>query len=108
MLPDKPAPLSEASVTNSAAVGAFLHSPCMWTSLSSAADIVSFLHQTETGWDLGHCLHLDTPLLQQQNTKKLYGPKNSCMQEQLGWIMNKKIQGDQETQLPLLKSPEWK
>ena len=40
---------------------------------------------TETGWDLGpsaavlQCLYLDTPLLQQQNTKKLYGTKNNCV-----------------------------
>ena len=43
------------------------------------------LGTSETGWDLGpfaaglQCLHLDTPLLQQQNTKKLSGTKNNCM-----------------------------
>ena len=31
------------------------------------------------GWDpLLQCLYLDAPLLQQQNTKKLYGTKNNC------------------------------
>ena len=35
-------------------------------------------------WDLGptaamlQCLHLDTPFLEQENTKKLYGTKNNC------------------------------
>ena len=35
-------------------------------------------------WDLGpfaavlQCLHLDTPLLKQQNAKKLYGTKNNA------------------------------
>ena len=42
--------------------------------------------RAEIGWDLGpfaavlQGLHLDTPLLQQQNTKKLYGTKiTACM-----------------------------
>ena len=41
--------------------------------------------QIETGWDLGpfaamlQCLHLDTRLPEQQNTKKLYGTKNNCV-----------------------------
>ena len=47
-------------------------------------------------WDpLLQCLHLDKPLLQQQNTKKLQGTKNNFMHGQLGQIMNKKIQKDQ-------------
>ena len=36
------------------------------------------------------CLHLDKPLLKQQNTKKLYGTKNNCVHA-LGQIMDKKI-----------------
>ena len=53
-------------------------------------------HETETGWDLGPfaagllCLHLDTPLLEQQDTKKLYGIKNNCRQVQLGQILHPK------------------
>ena len=53
-------------------------------------------HETETGWDLGPfaagllCLHLDTPLLEQQDTKKLYGTKNNCGQVQLGQILHPK------------------
>ena len=41
-------------------------------------------------WDLGpfaaelQYLHLDTPLLEQQNTKKLYVTKNNCVHPQLG------------------------
>ena len=63
-------------------------------------------------WDpLLQCLHLDKPLLQQQNTKKLQGTKNNCLCVQLGQIMDK-IQKDQKkkekTQLPLLKSREQK
>ena len=42
-------------------------------------------------WDpLLQCLHLDTPLLQQQNTKKLYGTKNNCVHVQLGQILEPK------------------
>ena len=57
---------------------------------------------SETGWDLGpfavlQCSHLDTPLLKQQNTKKLYGTKNNCMHEQLGQIMGKKLQKTKKT-----------
>ena len=71
---------------------------------------------TETGWDLGpfaavlQCLHLDTPLLGQQNTKKLYGTKNNCMYAQL-FVANSGPQRYKETkkpQLPLLKSLEKK
>ena len=32
-------------------------------------------------------LHLDTPLLEQQNTKKLYGTTNNCMHAQWGQIL---------------------
>ena len=46
-------------------------------------------------WDpLLQCLHLDKGLLEQQNTKKLYGTKNNCTHAQLGQIMDKKIQKD--------------
>ena len=53
-------------------------------------------HETETGWDLGPfaavllCLHLDTPLLERQDTKKLCGTKNNCGQVQLGQIPHPK------------------
>ena len=47
-------------------------------------------------------LHLDPPLLQLQNTKKLYRTKNNCVKAQLGQILDRKIQR-QKTQLPFLK-----
>ena len=48
-------------------------------------------------WDpLLQCLHLDKRLLEQQNTKKLYGTKNSCVHVHLGQIMDNKIQKDQK------------
>ena len=50
-------------------------------------------------------LHLDTPLLQKQNTKKLYGTKNNYGYAKLGQILDKR---DQNTQLPLLKGLEHK
>ena len=56
----------------------------------------SCFNRTETGWDLGHfaavlqSLDLDTPLLQQQNSKKLHGPKNNCVPAQLGQILDPK------------------
>ena len=62
--------------------------------------------KSETGWDLGPLaavLAPDTHLLEQQNTKKLKGTKNNCPHEQLGQIMDKKIQ---KAQMPLLKSRE--
>ena len=48
-------------------------------------------------------LHLDPSLLQMQNTKKLYGTKNNCVNAPLGQILDWKIQR-QKTQLPFLKS----
>ena len=54
------------------------------------------------------CLHLDKPLLEQQNTKKLHATKNNCVHTQLGQILDQKIQKDQKTQLPLLKNREEK
>ena len=57
---------------------------------------ITVLGSGETGWDLGpfaaalQCLHLDTPLLEQQNTKKLPGTKNNCMHAQLGQILDPK------------------
>ena len=36
------------------------------------------------------CLHLDTPLVKQQNTKKLYGTKNNYVHAQLGQILDPK------------------
>ena len=68
----------------------------------------------ETGWDLGpfatelQCLHRDIPLPEQQNIKKAYGTKNNPMHEQLGHNLTRKIQRDQNTQLPLLRSLEQK
>ena len=62
----------------------------------------------ETGWDLGpfaavlQCLHLDTPLLKQQNTKKL---KVNCMHAQLGQIMDKKMQKTKKTPTATLEEP---
>ena len=53
------------------------------------------------------CLHLDKPLFQQQNTKKLYGTKNNFMHSQLGVLSTnsgQKTQRDQKTQMPLLKA----
>ena len=41
-------------------------------------------------------LHLDTPLLEQKSTKKLYGAKNNYVPVQLGQILDKKIHRDQE------------
>ena len=45
-------------------------------------------------WDplLQCCLHLDTPLLEQQNTKKLYGAKNNHVHAQLRQILDKRDQ----------------
>ena len=63
----------------------------------------------ETGWDPRlQCLHLDTPLLQQQHTKQLYGAKNSCVHAQLGQILDPKDTKRQKIQLPLLQSLELK
>ena len=47
-------------------------------------------------WDLGpfaavlRCLHLHTHLLEQQNTKKLYGTKSNCVHTQVGQILDKR------------------
>ena len=47
--------------------------------------------RVETSWDLGpFAAVLDTPLLKQQNTKKLYGTKNNCVHAQLGQILDPK------------------
>ena len=43
------------------------------------------------------CLHLDTPLLEQQNTKKLYGTKINYVHVQLGQILDKRFK---ETKKP--------
>ena len=72
-------------------------------------------------WDLGpfaallQSLHLDTPLLELQNTKKLYGTKNNCVHAQWGQILDpkdtkgKKNKTKQnKTQLPFLQRPEQK
>ena len=68
----------------------------------------------ETGWDMGRfaaelqCLHLDTPLLQQQNTKKPYVTKNNYVLGQSQTNSGQKIQRDQENQLPGLRNLEQK
>ena len=56
-------------------------------------------------WNLGPFAAMLAP---GQNTKKLQGTKNNCVHVQLGQIMDKKIQKDQKSQLPLLKSGEQK
>ena len=45
---------------------------------------------------MGQSSHLDTPLLELQNTKKLYGTKNNCAHVQLGQILDQKIQKRQK------------
>ena len=45
---------------------------------------------------MGQSSHLDTPLLELQNTKKLYGTKNNCAHVQLGQILEQKIQKRQK------------
>ena len=48
-------------------------------------------------WDpLLQGLHLDKRLLQQQNTKNLYGTKNNCVTVQLGQILDNKIHRDRK------------
>ena len=65
-------------------------------------------------WDLGlfaavlQSLHLDTCLLELQNTKKLYGTINNCVPAQLGQILDPKDTKDKKTLLPFLKSLEQK
>ena len=64
-----------------------------------------FVHTlpTETGWDQApfatvlQCLHLDTPLLQQQRLKKMYGTEDNCMHAQLVQILDKRYK---ETKKP--------
>ena len=64
-------------------------------------------------WDLGlfaavlQCLHLDTPLLEQQNTKKLDGTKNNCMHMQLGQILDKRYK-DQKNPTATFEEPRAK
>ena len=71
-------------------------------------------NKNETGWDLGPsaaglpCLHLDNRLLEQQDTKKLYGTKNNCVHVQLGQILDKRYKRPKKAQLPLLKSQQQK
>lgn len=66
--------------------------PTCWGDSTDVEDIV--LRQAGT-WDpLLQYLNLDEHLLVQQNTKKLYGTKNNCVQVHLGQIMDKMIQND--------------
>ena len=51
-------------------------------------------------------MYLDIPLLEEQNTRKLSGTKNNCVQVRWGKFWTQKIQRDQKTQLPLLRSQE--
>ena len=51
----------------------------------------------ETGWNLGtravlQWWRLDSPLLQQQNTKTLYGTKNNCVPVQWGQVLDNRYQ----------------
>ena len=48
------------------------------------------MSQAGTWGPLLQCLHLDTPLLQQQNTKRLKETKNNCVHAQVGQIMDKR------------------
>ena len=62
----------------------------------------------ETGWDrdpLLYSLHLDIPLLEQQNTKKLYRTKNNCVHAQLGKFWIQKIQRDQKNSTATFQEP---
>ena len=62
-------------------------------------------------WDLGPFaavlphLHLDKRLLQQQNTKKLYGTKNNCVRAQLEQILDQKIQKDKKKKKTTTNNP---
>ena len=62
----------------------------------------------QTGWGLGpvavvlQCLHLDTSLLKQQNTKKLCKTEYMCSWGRF-WTKDTRVQ---KTHLPLLKSLE--
>ena len=68
------------------------------------------------GWGLGpfaamlQSLHLDTPLLEQQNTKKLYGTTNNCMHAQWGFSNSgpKRYKRDKKKNLPPWKNLEGK
>ena len=52
-------------------------------------------------WDpLLQCLHLDTPFLAQQNTKKLSGVKHCCVHAQLGQILDKRYKKTKECKCP--------
>ena len=53
-------------------------------------------------------LHLDTPLLQQWNTKKFQGTKTNYVHVQLGQITDKRYKKAKKVQLPLLKGWEQK
>ena len=62
-------------------------------------------------WDLGPfaavppCLHLDTPLLEQQNTEKLSGTKNISVHAQLGQILDERYKRDQKPTNATLEKP---
>ena len=77
-------------------------SPEMWTRIERGP------HEDEAGRNLGpFTVVLDKHLLEQQNAKKLYGPKTNCA---AGVNSGEKIQKDQKkkNQLPLLKRQEQK
>ena len=51
------------------------------------------------------CLHLDTPLLEQPNTKKPYGAKNNCMHVQLGQIVDERYKETKKTPTATFEGP---
>ena len=67
--------------------------------------------QVRQAWDLGpfaavqQSLHLDTPLLELKNTKKLYGTKNNCVHFQLGQILDPKDTKDKKNPTAISEEP---
>ena len=103
--------ISHISYGNTEASWWFISSYCLYLWSGSFSHQKSEWDRLGPGtlcWDLGpfaevlQCLHLDTPLLQKQNTKKLYGTKNNCVHAQLGQILDPKdTKRPKKTQLPL-------
>ena len=53
------------------------------------------------------CLHLDNPVLEQQNTKKLYGTRNNCVHGHLGQILDERYKKTKkDTKRPSATSEE--
>ena len=81
------------------------------TLVFSCSWIGTYTIGSETGWDLGPfaaVLASGHSLLEQQNTKKLYGTKNNCVHAQLGQILDKRYKKTKKAQLPLLKTQKQK